>query len=298
MNGKGAGGFVPQITDESVEVLLKLKGLLDRGVLTQEEYDSKKKEIMSGITESDELIQKSTEAETLKTDGKESDLEIVDDEKPTLEVESSAGEQIEESAIAASNTMYCPNCDHVLPAEAASFCQYCGAPLSGQAPAGGQNAGSLEQVDNPKGKKKRTIALVCAILAVGVAIAVLAVTSPFSNTQTSGQSSSGETTETTEQKLTKEEAYYVGTWNAVTVEYDGVSMSPEEVELEFVMVFREDHTLTAETNGEDDGIGEWSVTADGIDITDGTGAHMTGVLQGNQLVMDFGDGFFIKLEKE
>lgn len=95
----------------------------------------------------------------------------------------------------------------------------------------------------------------------------------------------------------KEASPYVGTWNAVNISYSGIEMSPEEVGLEFTLVINEDGTLAATTNGEDDGNGNWEETDDGISITDGTGSEMSGVLDGDQLIVDFGDDFIVTMEK-
>lgn len=95
----------------------------------------------------------------------------------------------------------------------------------------------------------------------------------------------------------KEASPYVGTWNAVNINYQGIEMAPDEVGLEFTLVINEDGTLAATTNGEDDGEGEWEETEDGISITDGTGAEMSGVMDGDQLIVDFGDEFIVTMEK-
>ena len=95
-----------------------------------------------------------------------------------------------------------------------------------------------------------------------------------------------------------DESVYVGTWNAVSISYEGTEMTPDEVGLEFTLVINGDGTLAATTNGEDDGAGEWVETDDGISISDGTGAEMSGFLNGEQLVVDFGDGFIVTMEKE
>lgn len=96
----------------------------------------------------------------------------------------------------------------------------------------------------------------------------------------------------------EEDSPYVGTWNAVSISYAGIEMTPEEVGLEFQLVINADGTLAATTNGEDDGEGEWEESADGIAITDATGAEMSGVFDGDQLVVDFGDDFIVTMEKE
>ena len=95
----------------------------------------------------------------------------------------------------------------------------------------------------------------------------------------------------------KEVSPYVGTWNAVSISYSGIEMTPEDVGLEFQLVINEDGTLAATTNGEDDGNGDWEETEDGISITDGTGSEMSGVMDGDQLIVDFGDDFIVTMEK-
>ena len=95
----------------------------------------------------------------------------------------------------------------------------------------------------------------------------------------------------------KEASPYVGTWNAVSISYSGVEMTPEDVGLEFQLVINEDGTLAATTNGEADGEGNWEATDDGIKITDGTGSEMSGVMDGEQLIVDFGDDFIVTMEK-
>ena len=96
----------------------------------------------------------------------------------------------------------------------------------------------------------------------------------------------------------KEASPYVGTWKAVNISYSGIEMTPDEVGLEFTLVVNEDGTLAATTNGEDDGEGEWEETEDGISITDGTGAEMSGAMNDDgQLVVDFGDDFIVTMEK-
>jgi len=95
----------------------------------------------------------------------------------------------------------------------------------------------------------------------------------------------------------KEESPYVGTWNAVNISYSGVEMTPEDVGLEFQLVINEDGTLAATTNGEADGEGNWEATDDGISITDATGSEMSAVMDGDQLIVDFGDDFIVTMEK-
>ena len=95
----------------------------------------------------------------------------------------------------------------------------------------------------------------------------------------------------------KEASPYVGTWNAVSISYSGVEMTPEDVGLEFQLVINEDGTLAATTNGEADGEGEWEESEDGISITDANGSEMSGVMDGEQLIVDFGDDFIVTMEK-
>ena len=96
----------------------------------------------------------------------------------------------------------------------------------------------------------------------------------------------------------KEQSPYVGTWNAVNISYSGVEMKPDEVGLEFQLVINEDGTLSATTNGEADGEGEWEATDDGLNIKDGTGSEMTGTMnEDGQLIVDFGDDFIVTMEK-
>ena len=63
------------------------------------------------------------------------------------------------------------------------------------------------------------------------------------------------------------------------------------------IVINEDGTLAATTNGEADGEGEWEESEDGISITDATGSEMSGVMDGEQLIVDFGDDFIVTMEK-
>lgn len=91
---------------------------------------------------------------------------------------------------------------------------------------------------------------------------------------------------------------FVGTWKATKITYTGVEMEPSEAGLEFTVEIKEDGTLTATTNGEDDGAGEWEEKDGTIHITDGTGAEMDGTLEDGVMVIDFGDEFIVTMEKE
>jgi hypothetical protein len=90
---------------------------------------------------------------------------------------------------------------------------------------------------------------------------------------------------------------FIGGWYAVGLEVDGTVMSPEEVGLYFELYIATDGTLQAFTNGEDDGTGEWSVEGEFIYITDSSGAEMYGNMDGEYLVIDFGDDFIVTLQK-
>lgn len=59
---------------------------------------------------------------------------------------------------------------------------------------------------------------------------------------------------------------YVGTWTATEIEAYGMTMTPEEAGMEFTIDIKSDGTITATTNGEDDGAGEWEETETGIKI--------------------------------
>lgn len=309
---------MPILTDESVEVLIKLKELLDRGIITQEEYEIKKKELIGGITTSDGVISTETQKES------KGELFETNAVTETPVIEHSGYDQPLTDEMASNATTYCPNCGHALPAEAASFCQYCGTPLTNQAitesPAvippnperrnkenlssGAtlpnyipQYVDSTQPVNKSKRNKKFVIGVLCALLIVGIVIAAIVINNS-TDSSSANSSSASKTTEGTENKMSDEEAFYVGTWKAVEISYSGVTMSPDEVDLNFVLVINEDHTLAAETNGESDGSGKWSLTSEGVSITDGTGANMSGVRQGDQLVIDFGDDFLVTLDKE
>lgn len=95
-----------------------------------------------------------------------------------------------------------------------------------------------------------------------------------------------------------ENSKYVGTWNAVKISYSGIEMEPDEAGLDFSVEISADGSLKATTNGEEDGEGEWEETDDGISIKDGTGAELTGQMDGDQLIIDFGDDFIVTMEKE
>ena len=91
---------------------------------------------------------------------------------------------------------------------------------------------------------------------------------------------------------------YVGTWNAVEIEAYGVTMTPEDAGMEFTVEIKSDGTLTATTNGEDDGAGKWEETENGITITDDTGEALDASLNDDgQLVLNL-YGVEIKMEKE
>ena len=44
-------------------------------------------------------------------------------------------------------------------------------------------------------------------------------------------------------------------------------------------------------------MGDVEATDDGISITDATGAEMSGVMDGDQLIVDFGEDFIVTMEK-
>ncbi len=91
---------------------------------------------------------------------------------------------------------------------------------------------------------------------------------------------------------------YVGTWNAVSLNFQGDEMTPDQVSLQFTLVVSEDGTLAATTNGQEDGTGMWIIQDNGIRISDSTGSEMSGYLEGDNLVVDFGYGYIVTLEKE
>lgn len=68
----------------------------------------------------------------------------------------------------------------------------------------------------------------------------------------------------------EEESAYVGTWKATQIEASGITMTPEEAQMEFSIDIKSDGTITATTNGESDGEGTWEETDNGISITSGT----------------------------
>lgn len=90
---------------------------------------------------------------------------------------------------------------------------------------------------------------------------------------------------------------FIGVWYAVGIEYEGTVMSPDEAGLDFEVDIAPDGTMQAFTNGEDDGTGDWTVQGEFIYITDSTGAELYGNMDGEYLVIDFGDDFIVTLEK-
>lgn len=90
---------------------------------------------------------------------------------------------------------------------------------------------------------------------------------------------------------------YVGTWNATEISAYGVTMSPEDAGMEFTMEIKDDGTITATTNGEDDGAGTWEETESGISISDDTGETIDGTLEDGVLTINL-YGVEIKMEKE
>jgi hypothetical protein len=63
------------------------------------------------------------------------------------------------------------------------------------------------------------------------------------------------------------------------------------------MEIKDDGTLTATTNGEDDGAGTWEETESGISISDDTGETIDGTLKDGVLTINL-YGVEIKMEKE
>jgi hypothetical protein len=63
------------------------------------------------------------------------------------------------------------------------------------------------------------------------------------------------------------------------------------------MEIKSDGTLTATTNGEDDGAGTWEETDSGINISDDTGETIDGTLEDGVLTINL-YGVEIKMEKE
>ena len=60
---------------------------------------------------------------------------------------------------------------------------------------------------------------------------------------------------------------------------------------------KDDGTITATTNGEDDGAGTWEETDSGINISDDTGETIDGTLEDGVLTINL-YGVEIKMEKE
>ncbi len=90
---------------------------------------------------------------------------------------------------------------------------------------------------------------------------------------------------------------YVGTWHATEISAYGVTMTPEDAGMEFTMEIKDDGTITATTNGEDDGAGTWEETDSGINISDDTGETIDGTLEDGVLTINL-YGVEIKMEKE
>ena len=96
-----------------------------------------------------------------------------------------------------------------------------------------------------------------------------------------------------------EDSPYVGTWNMTKFEMSGISMTAEEAGLSFTVDIKADGSVTATTNGEDDGAGTWEETDDGITITDATGSNITAKLDGDELILNMeNDGITFYLTKE
>ena len=96
-----------------------------------------------------------------------------------------------------------------------------------------------------------------------------------------------------------EESPYVGVWNMTKFEASGVSMTAEDSGLTFSVEIKSDGTVTATTNGESDGAGNWEETDEGITITDSAGSNITATLDGEELVLNMQDsGIIFYLTKE
>lgn len=142
--------------------------------------------------------------------------------------------------------------------------------------------------DGKKGHKRAIAVVIGAIIILGAIFFAVA----------GGNLWSSSSQETNKASNNMEGSVYVGVWDAVTITSEGYEMSAEEAELEFEIHINMDATLRATTNGEDDGNGHWKEDESGdIVITDGTGAVMYGYMDGDNLVIDFGDDFIVTLQK-
>jgi len=90
---------------------------------------------------------------------------------------------------------------------------------------------------------------------------------------------------------------YVGTWKAVKFEAYGVTMTPDEAGLTFSVDVKSNGDITATTNGEDDGAGEWEATDDGIKITSQGSEYTATINDDGQLVLEM-EGIKFYMEKE
>lgn len=82
--------------------------------------------------------------------------------------------------------------------------------------------------------------------------------------------------------LTSQEAAYIGTWEGESIDYQGITMTIEEVEMTFSVEFKDDYSVTAMTNGEPDGAATWSVGTDGkATLIDGSGVSEPSYIDGD-----------------
>ena len=94
------------------------------------------------------------------------------------------------------------------------------------------------------------------------------------------------------------DSQFVGQWEATNISYSGIEMSPADAGLEFSVDVKDDGSVTAVTNGEEEGEGEWTEEGDTITITDGSGSELTGTMDGDKLIIDFGEDFLVTMEKK
>ncbi len=90
---------------------------------------------------------------------------------------------------------------------------------------------------------------------------------------------------------------FIGTWNAVSAEAYEVTMTMEEVDMTFQVEIKDDGTVVATTNGEEDGEATWEEDNGVLTISDSSDTNITGEINDEgQLVLDF-DGIVFYLEK-
>ena len=96
----------------------------------------------------------------------------------------------------------------------------------------------------------------------------------------------------------KPENPMVGTWNATLISSGGVTLTPEEASLEFSCTFTEGGTVTALTNGADDGAGTYTFENDTLTISS-AGSTMTGKINSDgDLELNLTDDIMVTMKKQ